>query len=90
MSSQAAKSEKVADPVWRRRLLLIDGVLILALGWLLWSVASGTDEWNRAQAEREAAADDENLRGYRIGSDAEAGAATSEASEQAPPAPGDE
>ena len=72
MSAEPKPNENVADPIWRRRLLIIDGVLIVALGWLLWSVASGTDEWNRAQAEREAAADDANLRGYRIGGDADA------------------
>jgi hypothetical protein len=36
--------ETVVDPVWRRRLLMFDAVLILVLGWLLWGAFGDGDD----------------------------------------------
>lgn len=56
---------KVIDPVWRRRLLLVDAVLIAVLGWLLYSVHEGKQAWDEAEAAQRAERDAANLRGYR-------------------------
>lgn len=36
--------ETVVDPIWRRRLLMFDAVLILVLGWLLWGAFGEEDD----------------------------------------------
>jgi len=56
---------KVMDPVWRRRLLIIDAVLIAGLSWLLWTVYTGKQAWDEAEAAQAAAARESNLRGFR-------------------------
>ena len=42
--TKSTDKETIADPVWRKRLVLFDVVLIALLGWLLWGSFSGGSE----------------------------------------------
>ncbi|QDU66773.1 hypothetical protein [Engelhardtia mirabilis] len=68
-STSAHDGPKVMDTTWRRRLLIIDAVLIAGLGWLLWTVYSGKQAWDEAEAAQAAAAKESNLRGFREADD---------------------
>lgn len=53
---KSTDKETIADPVWRKRLVLFDVVLIALLGWLLWGSFSGGSEDPAVEAGSNSAA----------------------------------